>query len=91
MNKLIVLCLVLILFGTGYAMAGPWITLDAPGATQTQAYGIDGINIVGSYNDASGWHGFIYTIPAPIPATSAILLGSIGVGFVTWLRKRRTI
>jgi hypothetical protein len=34
--------------------------LDAPGATATQARGINGINIVGDYTDSSGTHAFLY-------------------------------
>jgi hypothetical protein len=65
-----------------------WTTLDMPGAVGTTwAYGIDGSNIVGYCWDGSGYHGFIYTIPAP----GAILLGSIGLGLVGWLKRRRTI
>jgi hypothetical protein len=50
--------------------------------------GIDGINIVGLYRDASNvHHGFLYVVPAP----GAIILGSIGVVLVGLLRKRRTL
>jgi hypothetical protein len=37
-----------------------WTTLDMPGAVFTYAYGIDGSNIVGTYWDDSGNHGFLY-------------------------------
>jgi hypothetical protein len=57
---LCVFAIYLLVFGSGYAMAG-WITLDMPGYTvNTMARGIDGSNIVGSYDDASGTHGFLY-------------------------------
>ena len=36
-----------------------YTTLDVPGATHTNAYGIDGGNIVGYYNDGS-YSGFSY-------------------------------
>ena len=36
--------------------------LDAPGASYTRGYGIDGSNLVGTYIGASGSRGFIYNI-----------------------------
>jgi len=60
MKRLIIKVAALILpIATGSAEAS-WVVLDAPGATQTLACGIDDGNIVGYYTDASGDHGFLY-------------------------------
>ncbi len=59
-NMKMTICLMAALFSTAYAGVGTWTTVDKPGATRTMIYDIDGSNLVGAYNDASGSHGFIY-------------------------------
>jgi hypothetical protein len=63
MKKLITICAAIVLWGSGYAMAGTWTTLDNPMATGvngTVVNGIDGSNLVGWYMNASGTHGYLY-------------------------------
>jgi hypothetical protein len=60
--------------GTGYYPflydGSTWTTLYMWGIP----YGIDGSTIVGSYEDGSGSHGFIYEIPEP----ATLLLFGLG-------------
>jgi hypothetical protein len=60
-----------------------WTNINKPGATLTEVWGIDGSNVVGQYYDATGSHGFIYTIPEP----ATLLL--LGLGGLAILKKRR--
>jgi hypothetical protein len=66
-----------------------FITLDPPGSTTTEAYGIDGNNIVGYYIDSSGVHGFIYNgtgyttlnVPGAVKTYAAGISGGTIVGY----------
>ena len=59
-----------------------YTTLDPPGATWTEAYGINAQGeIVGTYIDAQGVvHGFTATA-VPEPASVILLAGGLGIMF----------
>ena len=64
MPVLVVLMAVLPVHSALAALGGfEYVTLDVPGATQTEALGVDGNKAVGLFRDNEGWHGFLYDIP----------------------------
>lgn len=79
--------IVAVALGLFLGVAGPtkagyvFTTLDAPGvAGNTAAFGINNAGqILGSFGDARGVHGFLPT-PAPEPSTLVLLsIGSLGL------------
>jgi hypothetical protein len=72
--KSVLFCAAAVLFGSAYAFAGTWTTLDKPGATETIASSIDGTNIVGWYSQDGASHGFKYdgSTWTPLDAPGAI-------------------
>jgi hypothetical protein len=72
---------VILLFGSAYATAGTWTTLDYPGATQSYVSGISGNKIVGYYGRSGNEHGFLYDgtnwTTIDMPGASATLVRGI--------------
>ncbi|MGA1979442.1 MAG: PEP-CTERM sorting domain-containing protein [Sedimentisphaerales bacterium] len=61
MKKLITICAVIVLFGTGYAWAGTWTTIpDIPGQAWMTPEEVSGGTVVGSWCDSLSYHGFVY-------------------------------
>jgi hypothetical protein len=62
-------------------------TIDVPSANQTFAYGINNNGqIVGTYSDASGVHGFLASVPEP---SSMFMAGTAAIfGLGAYLRRK---
>jgi len=69
---------------------GVFTTIDVPGALLTQAIGINNTGqIVGTFRNETGTHGFLAT-PTGVPAPSTLLLLGTGLAFgAVWTRIRK--
>jgi len=73
------------------ARAYSFTSLDVPGATATEAYGInDAGSVVGSYYDATGWYSFTYNGSSysslNVPGATAAIAYGIKTQGVLWDR-----